>query len=90
MRIAGQGQRTFRKPRSDKVREIMKIDEACINHTALRLINEIVGCPYEYAEQDKNADHCRLMTLGEVRGVLEMTEAMKKVLSVEQEGAEDE
>ena len=59
----------------------MKIDEAYINHTALRLINEIVGIPYEYGDQDESTDHLRLLTLGEVRGVLEMTEAMKKVLS---------
>lgn len=67
----------------------MKIDEACINHNALRLINEIVESPYEYGDQDESADHLRLLTLGEVRGVIEMAEAMKKVLSVEQEGEED-
>ena len=61
----------------------MKIDEACINHNAVRLINEIVGIPYEYGDQDESADHCRLLTLGEVRGVLEMAEAMKEVLSEE-------
>lgn len=59
----------------------MKIDEACINHTALRLINEIVGIPYEYGDQDETADHCRLMTIGAVRGVLDMAAAMKEVLS---------
>ena len=64
----------------------MKIDEACINHNALRLINEIVGSPYEYGDQDETADHFRLMTLGAVRGVLDMTEAMKEVLK----GEEDE
>ena len=58
----------------------MKIDEACINHTALRVINEIVGNPYEYGDQDESADHVRLMTLGAVSGVLDMAEAMKKVL----------
>ena len=47
----------------------MKIDEACINHNAVRLINEIVGSPYEYGDQDETADHFRLMTLGAVRGV---------------------
>ena len=67
----------------------MKIDEACINHNALRLINEIVESPYEYGDQDETADHLRLLTLGAVRGVLDMTEAMKKVLSVEQEGEQD-
>ena len=59
----------------------MKIDEAYINHTALRLINESVGCPYEYSDQDESVDHLRLMTIGEVRGVLDMAEAMKEVLS---------
>ena len=64
----------------------MKIDEACINHNAVRLINEIMGSPYEYGGQDESTDHLRLLTLGEVRGVLEMTEAMKEVLK----GEEDE
>ena len=68
----------------------MKIDEACINHNAVRLISEIVGSPYEYGDQDETADHFRLMTLGAVRGVLDMAEEMKKALSVEQEGADDE
>ena len=61
----------------------MKIDEACINYNAVRLINEIMGNPYEYGDQDESADHFRLMTLGAVRGVLDMAEAMKKVLSEE-------
>lgn len=64
----------------------MKIDEACIDHNAVKLINEIMGDPYEYGDQDETADHCRLITIGAVRGVLDMAEAMKKVLSVEQEG----
>lgn len=64
----------------------MKTTENYINHTALRLINEIVGSPYEYCNQDESNDHLRLLTLGAVRGVLEMTEEMKKVLK----GEEDE
>lgn len=58
----------------------MKTTENYINHTALRLINEIVGIPYEYGDQDESADHLRLMTIGAVRGVLDMAEAMKEVL----------
>ena len=61
----------------------MKIDEACINHNAVKLISEIVGIPYEYGDQDETADHFRLMTLGAVRGVLDMAKAMKEVLSEE-------
>ena len=63
----------------------MKIDEACINHNAVRLINEIVGIPYEYGDQDESTDHLRLLTLGAVRGVLDMAEAMKKVLKGEED-----
>lgn len=59
----------------------MKIDEACIDHNAVRLINEIVGIPYEYGDQDESTDHLRLLTIGTVRGVLDMAEAMKEVLS---------
>lgn len=62
------------------MRKKMKIDEACVNHNALRIINDIVGIPYEYGDQDENADHYRLMTIGAVRGVLDMAEAMKEVL----------
>ena len=58
----------------------MKIDESCINHNALRIINDIVAYPYEYGEQNEDADHCRLLTIGAVRGVLDMAEAMKEVL----------
>lgn len=61
----------------------MKTSEAYINQTALRLINEIVGSPFEYGDQDETADHFRLMTLGAVRGVLDMAEAMKEVLREE-------
>lgn len=61
----------------------MKIDEAYIDHNALRIINDIVGIPYEYGDQDESTDHCRLLTLGAVRGVLDMVEAMKKVMSEE-------
>lgn len=59
----------------------MKIDEAYIDHNALRIINDIVGIPYEYGDQDESTDHLRLLTLGAVRGVLDMAEAMKEVLS---------
>lgn len=58
----------------------MKIDESCINHNALRIINDIVGAPFEYSDQDETADHSRLITIGAIRGVLDMAEAMKEVL----------
>ena len=58
----------------------MKIDEACINHNALRCISEEIGSPYEYAEEDATSDHIRLITLGYVNGVLALADALKEVL----------
>lgn len=63
----------------------MKIDEACIDHNAVKLINKIMGNPYEYGDQDKFTDHLRLLTLGGVRGVIDMVEAMKKVMKGEED-----
>ena len=56
----------------------MKIDEGCIDHNATRLIEEYTQCIWEL--NDDNQDHIRLVTLGFIRGVLEMGEAMKEVL----------
>lgn len=56
----------------------MKIDEDCVNYNCTRLIEEYTQCIWEM--EDDNQDHIRLMTLGFIRGVLEMGEAMKEVL----------
>ena len=58
----------------------MKIDEGCINHNALRLIDEIIDSPYEYSEENPDSDHMRLLVLGEIRGIIQMADAMKEVL----------
>ena len=56
----------------------MKIDEASINHNACRLIDELAASIYEV---DKKDDEClRALTLGNIRGVIEMANAMKEVL----------
>ena len=57
----------------------MKITEDCINHNAMQIIDEN-NVPWEMHEADDNADHQRLITMGYVRGVLDMAEAMKEVL----------
>lgn len=58
----------------------MKITADCIDRNAQLIIAEMVGCPYEYAEGNDDADHQRLVTLGYVRGVLDMAAALKEVL----------
>lgn len=57
----------------------MKIDKACIDHNALRIIGENV-LPWEMSEQNDNTDHQRLITLGYVRGVLDLAAMLKEVL----------
>ena len=58
----------------------MKIDEACINHNALRLIRNLMETVYDMIGPDDETDHCRVATLGEINGILSMADAMKEVL----------
>lgn len=58
----------------------MKIDEASINHNALRLIDEAIGSPFDYCEESSEADHMRPFSLGEISGIIIMANAKKKVL----------
>lgn len=66
----------------------MKIDESCINHNAIRIINDILVDPYAwcYADESKEkkeeAHNCMLMAMGEINGVLSMAKAMKEVLKL--------
>lgn len=57
----------------------MKITEDCINHNAMQIIDEN-NVPYEMYESNDEADHQRLITMGYVRGVLDMAQVMKEVL----------
>lgn len=58
----------------------MKITEDCINHNALRVINMGIASPFEYADSSEDADHIRLVTLGYIRGVLDLANELKAVL----------
>ena len=64
----------------------MNIDEACINHNALRLIDDILTDPYSWCYADgsdakkEEAHNCMLMAIGEINGVLSMVTAMKEAL----------
>ena len=56
----------------------MKINEESINYNVARLVENYTQCIWEIDEDSH--DHIRLMTLGYIRGVVEMGEAMKEVL----------
>lgn len=59
----------------------MKIDESSINHNAIRVINEIIGIPYEYCEKSNNdSDGMRLLSLGGIYGVIMLADELKKLL----------
>ena len=63
----------------------MKIDENCINHNALRLIDEILSDPYGlcYIDGDKTDEtnfRIAMVDMGTISGVLSMAKAMKEVL----------
>ena len=64
----------------------MKIDEACINHNAVKIIDEILTDPYSWCYVDESNDkqdeayNCMLMAIGNVVGVIEMANVMKEVL----------
>lgn len=58
----------------------MKIDETCIDHNTVRLIDDAILSPYDYSEQTDDADHQRILTIGVISGILEMAKAMKEVL----------
>ena len=61
----------------------MKIDESCINHNAVQLINELTeGCYDVMLGKDENDKYFLAMTLGNIIGVLDMAKAMKEVLKV--------
>ena len=60
----------------------MKIDEGCINHNALRLIEEIVTNAYDVSGGEVSDDHWRSMVLGEISGIIDLARALKEVLEV--------
>ena len=57
----------------------MKIDEASINHNAVRLIKELqIWDMFDATESDHNL---RIMALGYVQGICELADELKKVLA---------
>lgn len=60
----------------------MKIDEGCINHNALRMIDKIIENVSEHTGQNDNDDHDRIVALAQIGGIVAFAEVMKEVLKV--------
>jgi len=78
-------QRRWNRPESPPKRGAgggthMKIDEACINHNAVRIIDDIVSNVWEMSREDESEDHWRLMALGEICGIIDLAKSLKEVL----------
>ena len=58
----------------------MKITEECVDYNAVRLIGEMVSELYDFTDANDNMEHMRIATLGEIRGICQMADAMKEVL----------
>lgn len=53
-----------------------------IEQAAFNVISEIVDNVFEYCDSDENADHMRLVTLGEIQGVIKFVEDVKKMTNL--------
>lgn len=60
----------------------MKIDESQIDFSTIRTIEAIIASPYEYADDDSDQDNQRLLTLGAIRGVLDLANELKGVAKI--------
>lgn len=60
----------------------MKIDENSINHNAVRLINDIVSGFVDTDSIECSSDRYKAITIGYVKGICDMANAMKEVLKV--------
>lgn len=57
----------------------MKITEDCINHNAMKLIDDN-NVTWEMYEANGDADNQRLISMGYNSGVMDMAKVMKEVL----------
>ena len=60
------------------VRKSEVITEETINNAAMSVIEELTSCLYEFSD-DKDG-HARIMTLGEIAGVMDMARELKRKL----------
>jgi len=60
----------------------MKIDEACIDHNVARLTDEMLSELYDWCGKSDNEENMWLVSMGEIRGMMQLANALKEVLKV--------
>lgn len=63
----------------------MIYNESQIDECAMQAISDIIGNVYEYSDDDKDTDNMRLITLGEVTGIVKLAESLKAAVKEEKE-----
>ena len=58
----------------------MHIDESIIDKISVKLIWECVSDTFDMLDSKDDTDHIRIAVLGEISGICNMTEALKKAL----------
>ena len=65
----------------------MKIDESCINHNAVNIINDLVSDCYSLIDCKMDEERgFYLMTIGEIKGVIDLANELKKSVEGMKEG----
>lgn len=61
----------------------MRITNEQLEFSTRQVIQEITGdCIYEYCGKTENEDYTRVATLGEISGVLKLSDRLKEVLNI--------
>ena len=58
----------------------MKIDEACIDHNAISVIEDMIGNPFEYIEANSSPGIVGAVEIGAVYGIIYLAKELKAVL----------
>ena len=58
----------------------MKITEDCIDHNALRMIDDVLTNPWDGIDGTEASREYMIMDIGYVRGVLDFAKKLKEVL----------
>ena len=58
----------------------MIYNESQIDECAMQVISDIIGNVFDYSDENKDMDNMRLVTLGEVTGVVMLAESLKAAI----------
>lgn len=58
----------------------MKIDEACINHNVSQITSDVLSSLYDILSDNSQDNFYRIESLGEIKGILLLADALKQAL----------